>query len=136
MSLPIWRDKIEAEIKAAQAKERAAEARLSEEKLKLAVEFAVMSLMYRESDRELRTLEKELLPRAKSSLEVARSGYIGGQSSFVDFLEAERSLLRFELARSEARKNREIALTNLTLTIAGVVPLRGMEDTETLGGAK
>lgn len=122
MSLPIWRDKIKAEIESALAMKSAAEARLSQEQLNLAVEFASMAFMYRESDRMYRLYSERLIKKAENSVEVARSGYVGGQSSFIDFLEAERSLLQFQLARVEARKNREIALANLSLAIAGTSP--------------
>lgn len=126
ITLPIWRDKIAAEIESASAAKGAAVARLSQEKLLLAVEFASMAFMYRESDREYRLFDERLIPKARSSLDVARSGYVGGQSSFVDFIEAQRALLQYELSRVEARKNREVALANLSLTIAGIAPLPGL----------
>lgn len=129
ITLPIWRDKIAAEIQAAIASKNAAEARYTQEQLALAVEFASMAFMYRESEREYRLLKDRLIPKANDSLDVARSGYVGGQSSFIDFLEAERSLLQFELATVEARKAREEALVNLSLSIAGLVPVKGL-DTE------
>lgn len=129
ITLPIWRDKIAAEIQGAIASKSAAQARYTQEQLMLAVEFASMAFMYRESEREYRLLMDRLIPKAKDSLDVARSGYVGGQSSFIDFLEAERSLLQFELATVEARKAREEALLNLSLSIAGMVPVKGL-DTE------
>ena len=129
ITLPIWRDKIAAEIQAAIAAKSSAEARYTQEQLALAVEFASMAFMYRESEREYRLLMDRLIPNAKGSLDVARSGYVGGQSSFIDFLEAERSLLQFELATVDARKAREEALLNLSLSIAGMVPVKGL-DTE------
>lgn len=127
MTLPIWRDKVAAEIEAAIASRSAAQARYTQEQLALAVEFALMGFMYRESERQLRLLQDRLIPKAIDSLDVARSGYVGGQSSFIDFLEAERSLLQFELALVEARRVREEALLNLSLSIAGIVPLHGLE---------
>lgn len=127
ITLPIWRDKIAAEIQAAIAAKRAAQARYTQEQLMLAVEFASMAFMYRESEREYRLMTEQLIPKAKSSLDVARSDYVGGQSSFIDFLEAERSLLQFELSTVAARNAREEALLNLSLAIAGIVPLQGIE---------
>lgn len=127
ITLPIWRDKIAAEIKAAIASKSAAEARYTQEQLALAVDFASMAFMYRESEREYQLLEDRLIPKAKDSLDVSRSGYVGGQSSFIDFLEAERSLLQFELALVDARRAREEALLNLSLSIAGILPIKGLE---------
>lgn len=127
MTLPIWRDKIAAEIQAALAARSAAKARYTTEQLMLAVEFASMAFMYRESERDYRLMTEQLIPKAKSSLDVARSGYVGGQSSFIDFLEAERTLLQFELSTVDARKAREEALLSLSLAIAGIVPLEGID---------
>lgn len=122
MTLPIWRDKIAAEIGAAQADKRSAEARLNAEQVSLAAELASMLYMYRESSRNTDLLVDRLIPRARQSLEVARSGYTTGRSSFLDLIDAQRQLLGFELALVEARTQRELALTALSLSIEGVPP--------------
>jgi outer membrane protein TolC len=49
VTLPIWRDKIAAEIASAQAKKSGSKARLNSEQIQLAVEFADRSFMYREA---------------------------------------------------------------------------------------
>ncbi len=122
ITLPIWRDKIAAQIGAAQSDSNAARARFSREQINLAVDFASMLYMYRESSRNLKLFSEKLLPKASRSVEVARSGYIGGKSSFIDFLEAERTLLEFEFSRIETRVLYERAITNLSLVIGGQVP--------------
>ncbi len=122
ITLPIWRDKIAAQIAASNALERAAEARLSAEEIALAVEFAEKSFAYRESTRTLDLLEEALLPRARQALEVARIGYATGRASFLDLIEAERQTLEFELAAVEARTQAELLLAELSLVIVGVSP--------------
>ncbi len=122
MTLPIWRDKIAAEIAGAQAKRHAAQARLSGEQIQLAVEFADRSFMYREATRNLSLLVDSLLPKAHQSLEVALSGYSSGRTDFINLLDAERSLLEFQLAEVEARTKRELALAELSLLIVGIQP--------------
>ena len=122
VSLPIWRDKIAAEITEAQAEKRAAEARLSAEQIALAVEFAEKSFMYREASRNLALLQQQLLPKQRQSLEVARSGYVAGQIDFFNLTDAEQTLLRFALAEVEARAQRELSLAELSLLILGFPP--------------
>ncbi|MGC8989356.1 MAG: TolC family protein, partial [Verrucomicrobiia bacterium] len=73
VTLPIWRDKIKAQIAKAQADKRAAEARLTAEQVSIAVEFAMKSYGYRELTRNLALLQDELIPRALQSLEAARA---------------------------------------------------------------
>lgn len=122
VTLPIWRDKIAAEIAGAQAGQRAAQARLSAEQIALAVEFAEKSFMFRESSRNLALLQERLLPKAQQSLEVARAGYTAGQSTFIDLLDAQRTWLGFLLTEVEARTQRELALAELSLLILGQPP--------------
>lgn len=122
MTLPIWKDKIAAQIAAAQANKSAGEARLAAEQIMLAVELAEKSFMLRESSRNVALLEDALLPKAKQSLEVARAGYLSGQVDFFNLLDAWRTQLDFELKLIEARTQRELALAELALLVAGEPP--------------
>ena len=122
MSLPIWRDKIAAQIAAAQAGKHAAEARLSAEQIGLTVEFALKTYEYREVTRNLALLRNQLIPKARQSLSIARSSYLGGQSDFFNLIDTERTLLNLQLQEVEARSRREIILADLSLSIAGTAP--------------
>ena len=122
MSLPIWRDKIAAEIAAAQASKRAAEARLTSEQIALTVDFAMKSYEYREITRNLALLQDKLIPKARKTLEIARAGYPAGQIDFLSLIDAQRALLNFQLEEVEARTRREIILADLSLSIAGMAP--------------
>lgn len=122
VTLPIWRDKIAAEIAAAQARKGAAQARLSAEQIQLAVELADKSFLYREATRNLALLTEALLPRAWQALDAARAGYSMGQTEFINLLEAERALLELQLAEVDARLQRELALSELSLLIVGLMP--------------
>ena len=117
MTLPIWLDKIAAEIASAQARKDAASARFSAEQIQLAVEFAGKSFMYREAKRNLQLLDGSLLSKAQMSLDVARAAYSAGQLDFINLLEAERTLLEFQLTEVEARTQCELALAELSLII-------------------
>jgi outer membrane protein TolC len=122
VTLPIWRDKIAAEIAGAQAGQRAAQARLSAEQIALAVEFAEKSFMFRESSRNLALLQERLLPKARQSVEVARAAYVSGQLDFLNLIDAQRTLLGFQLSEVEARTQRELSLAELSLLILGQPP--------------
>lgn len=122
VTLPIWRDKIVAEIAGAQAGQRAAKARLSAEQIALAVEFAEKTFMFRESGRNLALLQERLLPKARQSVEVARAAYLSGQLDFLNLIDAQRTLLGFQLSEVEARTQRELALAELSLLILGQPP--------------
>lgn len=123
MTLPIWRDKIAAEIAEAQTMEKSARAKLSNERLMLTVEVAMKSYMYRESTRMLALLQNSLLPKAQQSLDVARSGYTASTTDYINLKDAQRTLLEFRLAEVEARIKRELALAELSLLVMGVPPV-------------
>jgi outer membrane protein, heavy metal efflux system len=122
VSLPIWRDKIAAQIAEAQANKLSAEARLSDEQIALAVDFAERTYLYRETTRNLALLNDQLLPKARQSLEVARSGYLAGQIDFFNLTDTERTLLGFELDKVETAMQREVVLAGLSLIIQGMPP--------------
>ena len=122
MTLPIWRDKIAAEIAEAQAGKRAAQARLTSEQIGLAVDFAEKSFMYREATRTITLLQEQLIPKQRQSLEVARSGYVAGQIDFFNLTDAEQTLLRFSLSEVDAHEQRELALAELSLMVLGIPP--------------
>jgi outer membrane protein TolC len=122
VTLPLWRDKIAAQVERAQAGKRAAVARLTGEQINLTVDLAMKSYDYRESTRNLALLRDKLLPKAQQSLEIARAGYLSGRVDFFDLLDAERTLLNFQLREVAERTRREILLADLSLMIAGISP--------------
>ena len=124
MSLPIWRDKIAAEVAGARADELAAKSRLTATQIDLAVNFAEKSFAYRETDRNLALMENELIPKARQSLEIVRAGYRAGTMDFSALTDAERALVDLQLEAAEARTDREIALADLSLMVAGVPQAR------------
>jgi outer membrane protein TolC len=122
ISLPIWRDKVRAEIAQGNAGVGAAEARLSSEELELAVRFAETAYSWRQANRNVKLYRDRLIPKAKASLDSARAGYTGGIASFLDLLEAERALLEYHVNESAAEGQREIVLAEMSLVILGRWP--------------
>jgi cobalt-zinc-cadmium efflux system outer membrane protein len=122
MTLPIWRDKIAAEIAAAQANKRTAEAKLTSSQISLAVTFAEKMALYREANRNLSVIDEQLMPRARQSLDVARAAYLSGRLEFINVIDAQRELLNLQLERVDALKQREISLAELSLIIEGATP--------------
>jgi len=122
ITLPIWRDKIAAEIAQGWAGVKAAQARLSAEELDLAVRFAETAFAWREADRNVHLYNDNLLPKAKALLESALAGYTGGVSGFLDLLEAERTLLDYHVNQAMAVGQRELVLAEMSLIILGRWP--------------
>ncbi len=122
VTLPIWRDKVAAEIAGAQAALRAAAARRTAEELRVAAELAGALALYRQAARDAALLHGTLLPRAEAQLELARVAWVNGRGDLRAVLDAERGLLALRLARFEARTQAELSQASLSLTIAGLPP--------------
>ena len=122
ITLPIWRDKIAAEIAKGQGGLNATKARLSAEELDLTVRFAETAYAWRETDRAVALYGERLLPKATDALAAARAGYEAGVSSFVDLQDAERMLLEYHLSHAEAVGQREMILAEMSLIILGRWP--------------
>lgn len=122
VSIPLWRDKLAAQVAEAQANKRAGEARLSAGQISLAVEIAQRAFVFREATRNLELLQNELLPKQQQSLDLARSAYLGGQVDFLNLTDVEQTLLRFKLDQVEAQTQRELSLAELSLIMQGMSP--------------
>jgi outer membrane protein TolC len=134
VTLPIWRDKLAAQVAEAQANKKAGEARLTAGEISLAVDFAQRSFLFREASRNLELLQNQLIPKQLQSLEVARSGYVAGQIDFFNLTDAEQSYLRFSLDEVEARTQRELALVELSLIVEGLPPSGTAMSSSKVGG--
>ena len=66
------------------------------------------SFLYREATRNLELLQKQLLPKQRQSLEVARSGYLAGQIDFFNLTDAEQTLLGLAWTRWKRATQREL----------------------------
>jgi outer membrane protein TolC len=125
VSIPLWRDKLAAQVAEAQAGKRAGEARLTEQQISLAVDVAERAFVYRQTTRNLSLLQRVLVPKQRQSLEAARAAYLAAQVDFLNLAEAEQTLLRFNLDEVEARTQRELSLAELSLIMQGMPPAAG-----------
>jgi outer membrane protein, heavy metal efflux system len=122
MSLPVWRDKLAAELAQAKANELAAKSRLTAAQIQLAVNFAEKLFAYRQTSRNLALIENRLISQANESLSTIQAGYRAGTIDFSRLTGAEEALVDLKLQAAEERTAREIALADLSLLVAGVPP--------------
>jgi len=122
MTLPIWRDKIEATIAAAEARQDAAIARLNAEQLAVAAELARMFYTVRESDRTIAYIDNTALPNLDRVLASAVAGMQTGMSRASEVPATRVMVLDMELERLGALRQREDAVTDISLMIAEVAP--------------
>jgi outer membrane protein TolC len=129
-SLPIWRDKVNAGIREAFALHGQATRLLADQTY--AMESAMMRSLYgyRDSGRKLDLYGATLLPKARQSLAALEAGYRVDKAAFSDVLDAQRTLLEFELAHERAAADRLVAAARIWTIVGGTdkVPSSGTSD--------
>jgi outer membrane protein TolC len=97
INMPLRVTRIEAGIAEAQAGIRAAQAALRERGNDLGSRAALQLYLARDSERQSALLHNILIPRAREVIDGTQGEYLTGGASFLDLLDAQRSLLALEL---------------------------------------
>jgi len=128
VNLPLWFGKYRAEAKEKNARYQAALHQRSdlENKLKAQVEAALYG--FRDARRKIDLYGESLVPKAELHFEVTQRGFTVGKASFLDLIDAQRTLLEFQLAYERARADREQRLAELEMLIGRELPRAGSTD--------
>jgi outer membrane protein, heavy metal efflux system len=113
LNVPLRVDRIQAGIAEAQAGTRAAQAALRARGDDLRARVVLQIFLARNGERQAGLLADSLLPRAGEIVEAVRAGYATGGASFLDLLDAQRSLLELESMRADVAAGRAKAVAAL-----------------------
>ena len=130
VTVPLLRyQAIDAAVEQAKANLRATEAMRRQTHDDLAARVVMDLYTVRDADRQINLLEHTVLPRARQVVTISRSAYEAGQSSLLDLLDAQRSLIAIQrlVARLQVSKMR--ALADLEASIAA--PLTSAQEPAT-----
>ncbi len=119
INLPLWRGKLEAGLREAEARRRAAERDADERENAVAAELKLALYRYEDARRKISLYRDTLLPMARQSLEASRSAFQVGNASFLDVLDAERVLLEFRLSLERAIADQAQELARLEMLAGG-----------------
>lgn len=123
--LPTTIAEIHGAINEAQSMLRASEATLRQARHDRASSLVAALISLRNSERQATLFERHIVPSAERLLTNIRQSYVAGQSSYLDLIEAQRTLLQARLAIAEARTTREKRLSEIeTLTGTDIETLR------------
>jgi outer membrane protein TolC len=125
MTLPLWQGKYSAAKRSEEASVLSAQSKLEQatHDLDSEVEDALFGL--RDAKRKVDLFAKGLVPKALQSLESTSTAYQAGTTSFLDFLDAQRTLLVFELDLAQARADlgrHRIEITSLMGSLPDGIP--------------
>ena len=114
LTVPLLRyQAIDAAVAQAQANLRATQAMRNQTAADLGARVVMDLSTVRDADRQLVLFDHTILPRARQIVTVARSSYEAGQSSLLDWLDSQRSLIAIERLVANLRTLREKRLADL-----------------------
>lgn len=122
ISLPIWRDKYDAGVREALARRLAVAGERADQANRIAAGIHRAWFEHTDADRRVRLYENTLIPKAEESLRASLAGFRAGETSFLDLLDTERTLLEFAIAAERARADRGKALARLNTLVGEPVP--------------
>ncbi len=121
VTLPIWRDRIDASIREARLRRLAGVGRFQQASHNLLAEAQQAAFEYRDAGRKLELYRRVLLPKAREAVKVATSAFRGKEASFTDLIDAQRVLLEFQLSHEQTRAERLRAWAKLQELTGGAI---------------
>ncbi len=130
-TIPLWFWKNSSEASYASAKANAEEYKYKDMTLKVVAQFQALKSKIEKSHKTLKIYKTTLIPQAEGSYRTSRSAYRAGTASFLDLLDAERSLYSVKLAYYKllSRFARDVASAE-TLLGQSISNIPGMDKVE------
>ncbi len=122
MNVPIWRGKYAAGEREARARHLAAKSKRAERENALVAIGQRVLYEYRDAERKIGLYRNTLVPEARQSLHSTEAAFRAGASGFLDLIDAERTLLDFELSYERALSNRAQRLAELEKLVGRSIP--------------
>jgi len=122
INLPIWRKKYRALEKAASYELQAVTREKVDKRHRLESELQRALFDYRDAIRKFDLYHDTIIPKAEESLTVLLKSFVTDQAAYLDVIDAEQTLLEFNLSRERASSDRIIALATIEKLISPVKP--------------
>ncbi len=113
ISLPVWLDKERARRQEALAQRLAVAGERASTEDRIAAQITRAHFATRDARRRIELYRDTLIPKAEESLRASLGAFRTGQASFLDLLDAERTLLEFQIALERARADERSARARL-----------------------
>ncbi len=127
INIPIWYGKYRAGEKEARARYLAALSQRSERENNLISGLKMVLYNFRDAERKIDLYRDSLVPKAEQQLSVIQQAFSAGNTDFLDLIDAERTLLEFQLSFERALANNAQRLAEIEMFIGKEIP-RGKTD--------
>jgi outer membrane protein TolC len=125
INLPIWYSKYRAGEKEARMRYLAALKQRGERENSLIADLKMELYNFRDAERKISLYRDALIPKAQQSFNVIQQAFAAGKTDFLDVIDAERTLLEFQLSFERAHTNRAQRLAKLEMLIGKEIPRDG-----------
>jgi len=122
INIPLWLKKYRAEERQARARYRALLLERTEQENRLAADVKLALYKYRDAERKIDLYKNALSPKAEQSLRVNIQTYKTGKGTFLDVIDAARTILDFQLACERAFADRSQRLAELEMLVGMKFP--------------
>lgn len=122
MTIPLWREKYDAAVREAMARRLAISHEREGQANRVSAEVSRAWFEHTDAHRRVGLYERTLIPKAEESLRASLVGFRAGDTSFLDLLDTERTLLEFAMSAERARADRAIALAKLNRLVGTAIP--------------
>lgn len=127
INVPLWREKYDAGVRESLARRLGVAGERADQANRIAAGIHRAWFEHTDADRRVRLYEQTLIPKAQESLRASLAGFRAGETSFLDLLDTERTLLEFAIASERARSDRGKALARLGTLVGEPVPTNTAE---------
>ncbi|MHC4914785.1 MAG: TolC family protein [Planctomycetota bacterium] len=117
VSIPLWFGKNRAAVREARARLRGAQ--LSRQEMENALSARVVRVLFgvRDAERKRELYGETLIPKAQQALKAAEAAFKSGKTGFLELIDAQRTLLEFELSHQRALSRHAQRLAELEMTV-------------------
>jgi outer membrane protein TolC len=122
INLPIWYGKYRAGEREAKARYLAAVGNRSNRENSLIAGLKMVIYNFHDAERKIDLYRDSLVPKAEQQLSVIQQAFAAGNTDFLDLIDAERTLLEFQLSFERALANRAQRLASIEKLIGREVP--------------
>jgi outer membrane protein, heavy metal efflux system len=126
VNLPIWGGKYSAGVREARARHRAARSARAQDQVRLDADIREALTALHGASRRAGLYGDSLIPQARQSLKATEAAFRAASVGFGELIDAQRTLLEFELVRERARADRAKRVAELEMLVGrpvSVAPL-------------
>jgi outer membrane protein TolC len=119
INLPIWGDSYKAAHRQAKARMRKASADKIQRQNDITAQASKVLYKFEDSNRKATLYSDTLIPKAKEMLQASETAYQAGTLDFLSLIDAQQTLLNFELLYERSVTNNLQSLAQLDMLVGG-----------------